>query len=86
MTVHYPLHPLHGRGSLRVRQRFGAGGVAQYVVEAANTIQAVPVWMTDEGYCARMTFGFDAFCSVEALLELQSLLQSLRVKEPGVSE
>jgi hypothetical protein len=86
VTVYYPLHLLYGRGSLRVRQRFGVGGVAQYVVEMENIIQSVPVWMTDEAYCSRLTFGLDPLCAMRALLELQSLLQSSRVKESGVSE
>jgi hypothetical protein len=76
VTVQYPLHPFYGRGSLSVRQRCGVGDVEQVYVDSEQTRQAIPLWMTDEEGCARMTIGFDPCCSLKALLELRSLLRS----------
>jgi hypothetical protein len=76
VTVHYPLHPFYRSGSLTVRQRCGVGDVEQLYVDCGQTRQAIPLWMTDEEDCARMTIGFDPCCSLKALLELRSLLRS----------
>jgi hypothetical protein len=76
VTVHYPLHPFYGCGSLVVRQRYGVGGVEQFVVDCEQKCQAIPVWMTDQEACARMTTGFDPCCSLQAILELRALLRS----------
>ncbi len=77
VTVHYPLHPFYRSGSLTVRQRCGVGDVEQLYVDCGQTCQAIPLWMTDEEGCSRMTIGFDPRCSLEALSELRSLLQSI---------
>jgi hypothetical protein len=77
VTVFYPLHPFCGRGTLVVRQRCGAGGALQVQVELEQKLQAVPLWMTDEEGCARMTISFEPFCSLTSMLELRSLLWSL---------
>jgi hypothetical protein len=74
--VHYPLHPFYRSGPLTVRQRCGVGDVEQLYVDFEQTRQAVPLWMTNEEGCARMTIGFDPSCSLKALLELRSLLQA----------
>jgi len=76
VTVHYPLHPLHGRGELQVRQRFGSGDVEQYLVEVEQEAQAVPVWMTGRRRCAQMTTGFEPQCSMASYLTLLSLIRS----------
>lgn len=74
--VHYPLHPFHGRGALPIRRRLGTGSTEQLDLEVGQQRQVVPAWMTDEQLCARMTIGFDPRCSMAALLELLSLIQS----------
>jgi hypothetical protein len=74
--VHYPLHPFFGRGELTVRRRHGIGNVEHVEVQTADVRQAVPVWMTDEQLCRRLTIGFDPFCSLTALLQLDSLIRS----------
>jgi hypothetical protein len=75
--VRYPLHPLYGRGELRVRQRTGAGDAEQYLVEVEQGAHAIPVWMTDERRCAQMTMGFDPQCALESYLSLLTLIRSL---------
>ena len=77
VTVYYPLHPFYRRGPLAVRQRCGAGNVQQVQVDIDQVRQAVPLWMTDEDGCARMTIGFETLCSLASMLELCSLLRSL---------
>ena len=74
--VHYPLHPLYGRSALPIRRRLGTGGTEQLDLEVGQQRQVAPAWMTDEQLCARMTVGFDPRCSMPALLELLSLIQS----------
>lgn len=76
VTVHYPLHPLFGRGELPVCQRYGSGDVEQYLVEVEQETQAVPVWMTDECRCSSMTLGFAPQCSMASYLALLSLIGS----------
>ena len=76
VTVHYPLHPFFGRKSLTVRQRCGAGEVEQVIVEFEKKLQAIPLWMTDEEACGRMTIGIEPMCSLASLVKLHSLLQS----------
>ena len=76
VTVHYPLHPFYRGGSLTVRQRCGVGDVEQLYVDCEQTRQAIPLWMTDEEGCARMTIGLDPCCSLKRCLELRSLLRS----------
>ena len=76
VTVHYPLHPFYGRGELRIRQRCGVGDVEQIQVEVDQQRQAVPIWMTDEEGCARMTISFEPLCSLTSLLDLLALLRS----------
>ncbi len=76
VTVHYLLHPFYGRGELPVRQRCGVGDVEQIQVEVDQQRQAVPIWMTDEEDCARMTIGFEPLCSLTSLLDLLALLRS----------
>ena len=76
VTVHYPLHPFYCRGLLTVRQRCGVGDVEQLYVDYEQTRQAIPMWMTDEDGCARMTIGLDPCCSLKALSELRSLLRA----------
>ena len=76
VTVHYPLHPFYGRGELPVRQRCGVGDVEQIQVEVDQQRQAVPIWMTDEEGCARMTISFEPLCSLTSLLDLLALLRS----------
>jgi hypothetical protein len=75
--VHYPLHPLYGRGELPVRQRHGAGNAEQYLVELEQGAHAVPVWMTDERRCAQMTMGFSPQCELESYLSLLKLIRSV---------
>jgi hypothetical protein len=77
VTVHYPLHPLYGRGELRFRQRVGTGDTEQYLVEVEQEAQAVPIWMTDEQCCAQMTTGFDPQCSMASYLALLSLVRAV---------
>ena len=76
VMVHYPLHPLHSRGELQVRQCFGSGDVEQYLVEVEREVQAVPVWMTVGRRCAQMTTGFEPLCSMASYLALLSLIRS----------
>ncbi len=76
VTVHYPLHPLYGRGELPIRQRSGAGDAEQYLVEVEQGAQAIPVWMTDERRCAQMTTGFDPQCALGSYLSLLTLIRS----------
>ena len=76
VIVHYPLHPFFGRGKLPVVRRYGIGNVEHVEVQVNDVCHAVPVWMTDERFCGRMTIGFDPFCSLTALLQLLSLLGS----------
>jgi len=51
----------------------------------------IPTWMTDAGACAEFTFGAP-MASLEALVELRSLLDSIRahqgakMKPPGCSD
>jgi len=77
VIVHYPLHPLCSRGELPVCRRRGIGNVLQHVeVQVDGGPQAVPLWMTDEQLCKRLTTGLTPFCSSASLLELLALLQS----------
>jgi hypothetical protein len=75
-TVHYPLHPLYGRGSLPIRQRVGTGSTEVLLLDAEHTGQVVPAWMSDEQRCTRMTIGCDPRCSIASLLDLLSLVHS----------
>lgn len=75
-TVHYPLHPLYGRGALPICRRLGSGSSEQFELEVGQEGQVVPAWMADEQLCAGMTTGIDPRCSIAALLELLSLIQS----------
>jgi hypothetical protein len=74
--VHYPLHLFHGRGTLNVRQRCGAGEIEQVIVEFEQKLQAIPMWMTDEQGCGRMTIGVEPVCSLASLAKLHALLRS----------
>ena len=76
VIVHYPLHPLFGRGKLPVCRRRGIGNVEHVEVQADDVRQAIPLWMTDEQLCSRLTIGIEACCSLTAFLELLSLLRS----------
>jgi hypothetical protein len=76
VVVHYPLHPLYGRGDLRVCRRRGVGILEHIEVEFDQQQQAIPRWMTDEEFCQRLTIGCIPQVSVTALLELLSLLNA----------
>lgn len=76
VTVIYPLHPFHGRGELPVVRRYGSGRAEQVEVETASRRQIVPLWMTDEDRCQRLSVGADPRCSLTALWELIALLQT----------
>ncbi|MFZ5828881.1 MAG: hypothetical protein ACOY3P_02290 [Planctomycetota bacterium] len=75
-TVHYPLRPLYGRGVSPICRRLGSGSSEQFELGVGQDGQVVPAWMTDEQLCAGMMMSFDPHCSVAALLELLSLIQS----------
>ena len=76
VAVHYPLHPLYGRGGLPVSRRRDIGSIAHVELQIDGQRQAVPAWMTDEPLCARLTCGFTPCCCLPALLELLSLIRS----------
>ena len=76
VAVHYPLHPFFGRGELPVCRRRGIGNVQHVEVEVDEVQQAVPLWMTDEQLCQRLTIGLTPHCSLTSLLELLSLLRA----------
>jgi hypothetical protein len=76
VIVHYPLHPFFGRGELPVRRRRGNGHVQYVEVQVDSVQQAVPLWMTDEQFCKRLTIGLTPHCSSMSLLELLALLRS----------
>ena len=76
VIVHYPLHPFFGRGELAVARRRGTGRVQHVEVRVDNVQQAVPLWMTDEQFCKRLTMGLTPYCSTVCLLELVALLRS----------
>ena len=76
VIVHYPLHPLCGRGELPACRRRGIGNVQHVEVQVDGVQQAVPVWMTDEQLCKRLTMGLMPHCSSASLLELIALLRS----------
>ncbi len=76
VIVHYPLHPLCSRGELPVCRRRGIGNVQHLEVQVDGGPQAVPLWMTDEQLCKRLTTGLTPFCSSASLLELLALLHS----------
>ncbi len=76
VVVHYPLHPLYGRGDLTVCRRRGIDNLQHIEVEFDQQQQAIPCWMTDEAFCQRLTIGHMPQVSVTALLELLSLLDA----------
>jgi hypothetical protein len=76
VVVHYPLHPLYGRGDLLVCRRRGVGNLEHVEVEIDQQQQAIPRWMTDEKFCQRLTIGHMPQVSLTALLELLSLLDA----------
>ncbi len=76
VIVHYPLHPLFGRGKLPVCRRRSVENVEHVEVQFTDVRQAVPVWTIDEQLCGHLTIGFEPSCSLTALLELLSLLHS----------
>ena len=76
VIVHYPLHPLSGHGELSVCRRRGIGDVQHVEVKVDGVQQAIPLWMTDEELCKRLTIGLTPRCSSVSLLELLALLHS----------
>jgi hypothetical protein len=76
VIVYYPLHPHFRRGELPVCRRRGIGNVQHVEVQVDGVQQAVPVWMTDEQLCKRLTMGLMPYCSSASLLELLALLRS----------
>ena len=76
VIVYYPLHPFFGRGELSVCRRRGIGNTQHVEVKIDGGQQAVPLWMTDESFCQRLTTSPEPECSLVSLLELLSLLQA----------
>ena len=76
VVVYYPLHPFFGRGKLPVCRRRGTGHAEHVEVQIDGVRQALPLWMTDERFCNRLTMGFEPVCALTALLELILLVHS----------
>ena len=91
VTVHYRWHALCGV-QLQCRRRFGGSDGDYLDCELPDGAGAlIPTWMTDPVACAEFTFGAP-MASLEALVELRSLLDSMRAhqgaktKPPGCSD
>jgi hypothetical protein len=80
VTVHYRWHALWGT-QLQCRRQI-AGSDGDYLdCELPDGAGAqIPVWMTDPVVCAGFSFGTPV-ASVEALVELRSLLDSMRADQ-----
>ena len=77
VTIHYRWLALHGV-SLECERRVSLpDGEYLHCVLPDGAMGAIPVWMTDPVACARFSSG-DPQVSVEALLDLRALLDSLR--------
>jgi hypothetical protein len=72
--VFYPLHPLHQQ-ELDVFRPHRLDGGQHLEVQLQHRRLAIPLWMTQRHRVERLTFGVDASCSREALLQLAELLQ-----------
>ena len=77
VKVHYPWHPLYNQ-EIQVINTVNRGGDTFYSVRLSDTSTIlIPCWMTDDVYCQRFTVRKEAFCSVQALLRLRQLLDSV---------
>jgi len=75
VTIHYLLHPFHGR-ELPVARRFGTGRTLRFELEPDDRRVLVPAWMTDADRCRQLTAGDEPRVSMTALLQLVRLLKS----------
>jgi hypothetical protein len=77
VKVHYPWHPLYNCEA-QVLNIVNRGGDHFYTVRLPDSSRILlPAWMTDEAYCQRFVLREEPYCSVQALLELRQLLDTL---------
>jgi hypothetical protein len=76
VKVWYPLHPLHGQ-TLPIVQEDRHGVEHQLLVQGSDRCHAIPAWMADPRYCARLTVGWQPVCDGAALLRLRQLLEAI---------
>jgi hypothetical protein len=76
VKVWYPLHPLHGQ-TLPIVQEDRHGVEHQLLVQGSDRCHAIPAWMADPRYCARLTVGWQPVCDGPALLRLRQLLEAI---------
>jgi hypothetical protein len=74
--VYYPCHPLHGKTMHVHRRLYDKHGEVIYCKPRGDVITAIPAWMTDPS-AANMVVGAPQV-SVEALVELRNLLDTLK--------
>jgi len=75
VTIHYPLHPFHGR-EFPVSRLFGTGETLRFELQTDDCRVLVPAWMTDADRCRQLTAGDEPRASVTALLQLGRLLNA----------
>ena len=77
LELHYPWHPLHGRGILvRGRRKWGKHTAVRFKVEdePQRVWTELPVWMFDRAVCSRMRLTDRPRVHWKALVELRQLL------------
>ncbi len=75
VAVHYPFHPLFGKGDFSVLRRVGCRDVEYLDLHSPDVRQAVPSWMVDADLCRLMTCGLLPAADLSTLLELVRLLE-----------
>jgi len=77
VKIHYPWHPLY-HCEVQVLNLIHRGGESFYSIRLSDaSCLFVPSWMTDEAYCQCFVLAQEAHCSMQALLRLRQLLDTL---------
>jgi len=82
VTIYYPIHPHFGK-MMPVTRDFGGDGGGHWEIAIGEARQLIPKWMTDRGFCDRLTFGATPRSCLTALQELRRFLSGLTEPKPA---